>query len=118
MNFSENLVNTIRWISRITTIIFILFLSMFAFDVFGEAGGFWRTTAAFLIHMIPSFVMIAVLALSWKRPLVGGIVFMAIAVSYLFWSSGSRTYAIISVPLFVIAALFILNWVVERSKVH
>ena len=116
MNIPDELLNAIRWSARIICIIFILFISMFAFDVFDQAAGFWRTAGALLLHLLPSFVMISVLVISWRKPLVGGIVFLVIAISYIIWSSGRTTYAIIAVPIFLISALFFLSWILEKAK--
>ena len=49
------------WIPRILAMLYVVFLSMFALDVFSEEHGFWRILVALSIHLIPSFVLIAVL---------------------------------------------------------
>jgi hypothetical protein len=115
MDARESMMNAVRWMPRIACIIFILFISMFALDVFDQQAGFWRTAAGFLIHLLPSFVMTAVLALSWKRPLIGSVFFLISAFSYIFLSHG-RIYLIIAVPLLVISALFLIGWSMERSS--
>ena len=115
MENREAILNAVRWTARTACILFILFISMFAFDVFGQAAGFWRTAAGFLIHLLPSFVMIAVLILSWKRPLIGSIFFLIFALSYLLLAHG-KIYLIIAVPLLVISALFLVDWSLEKSS--
>lgn len=72
----------IYWTPRILSIIFILFLALFSLDVFDTGLGFWGTVAAFLIHNIPSFVLTAILIISWKREIVGGITFILAGLLY------------------------------------
>ena len=54
------------WTPRVLTIAFILFLGLFALDVFGEGYGFWGTLVALLMHLIPNFVVLAVLIIAWR----------------------------------------------------
>lgn len=54
------------WTPRALSIAFVVFLSLFALDVFADGLGFWRTALALTMHLIPSFVLIAVLILAWR----------------------------------------------------
>ena len=65
--------NFIHWTPRIICIIAILFVSIFAFDAFDTCCTIWDKIAAFLMHMIPSFVLLIVLLIAWKFEFVGGI---------------------------------------------
>ncbi|HLP73510.1 MAG TPA: hypothetical protein VK155_11450 [Bacteroidales bacterium] len=109
------MLNAVQWISRVACMLFILFISMFAFDVFDQGAGFWRTTGALLLHLLPSFVMTTVLVISWKRPMIGSIFFLILAISYIAWTSHGKTYLIIAVPLLVISALFLLSHWLDKS---
>jgi hypothetical protein len=42
------------WARRLLCIAYIVFLSLFALDVFRELHGFRQTTAGLLIHLVPS----------------------------------------------------------------
>jgi len=55
------------WTPRIMCILFAVFVSLFAFDVFGEGYGFWKTPLALLMHLIPTgIILIGVLfLLNW-----------------------------------------------------
>jgi hypothetical protein len=102
------------WTPRVLTIAFILFLGLFALDVFGEGYGFWGTLAALLMHLIPNFVLVGVLALAWKREWVGGVLFLGLGVFYLVETWGRfhwSAYVAISGSLFLIGILFSLNWI-------
>jgi len=49
------------WSPRILTILFIGFISLFALDVFDEELGFWQALSGFLIHLIPTYILIVTL---------------------------------------------------------
>ncbi len=102
---------------RILSVAFIIFLSLFALDVFGEYRGFELAIALFM-HLIPSFVLALVVVLAWKHDLVGAIVFIFAAVFYV-WAAGFGRpwswYAFISGPAFLVSILFFLNWLYLRK---
>jgi hypothetical protein len=54
------------WTTRIAGILFILFLSLCALDVFDMRLDFWGTLLAVLMHLIPSIVLAIALALAWN----------------------------------------------------
>lgn len=105
----------LRWTPRIVCILFAMFLSMFSFDVFEESAGFWKTIGAFLVHNIPAIVILVILLLSWKRPWIGGLGFLAAGIAYLFIFSGDNQYPVIYIPLFIIAILFFLDWFLRKK---
>jgi len=41
------------WAPRIIAILFIVFISLFALDVFIEGYGFWETIVALFMHLVP-----------------------------------------------------------------
>lgn len=63
----------LHWLPRILCILAILFISMFAMDAFDPQLTFWQQIKAFIIHMVPSFILIAMLLVAWKWELIGGI---------------------------------------------
>ncbi|MEZ2416085.1 hypothetical protein ACA086_14070 [Muriicola sp. E247] len=64
------------WLPRILAILAILFISMFALDAFQHGITLWQQIVAFLMHLVPSFILLAVLIIAWKRELLGGIIFL------------------------------------------
>jgi prolipoprotein diacylglyceryltransferase len=62
------------WTPRILCILAILFISLFSLDSFSSELTFLQNTTAFLMHNIPSFVLLAVLIVAWKWEKVGGII--------------------------------------------
>jgi hypothetical protein len=72
----------------------------------------------FIIHLIPSFLLLITLIISWRREWVGGVVFLLLAVLYIYSKPGSQlsVYLIICGPLVILSALFFLNWKYKLSQ--
>jgi hypothetical protein len=101
------------WSPRILCILFAAFMSLFALDVFDGKYGFWKTMLALLMHLIPVFALILVLVIAWRWEWVGATFFPALGLLYIWWAWRRfpwLTYALISGPLFVLGALFLVNW--------
>ncbi len=100
------------WAPRILGILFAVFISLFALDVFEEGYGFWGTILALLIHLIPTAILVAVLVISWRWEWVGGVLFPALGALYLIMAKGFpwSVYLIVSGPLFLMGILFLVNW--------
>jgi hypothetical protein len=107
------------WMPRILCILFAVFVSLFAFDVFGEGDAFWKTILALLLHLIPTGIILIVLAVSWRWEWVGAIIFSALGVLYIvmFWGRFKWWYVYlpISVPLFLVGFLFLINWLYRKQ---
>lgn len=99
------------WTPRALCIAFALLLSLFALDVFNEGYGFWRTLGALLMHLIPAAMVLVVLALAWRWGWIGTVVFAGLGMYYALTAWRHPDWVLtISGPLFVIAALFLVNW--------
>ncbi len=72
----------IQWIPRILCIMAILFISLFALDSISSERTFWQNTGAFLMHLIPSFVLLAILIVAWKWENIGGIILIIATVAF------------------------------------
>jgi len=110
----------IYWVPRILSILFLCFLALFSLDVFDGNYGFWGTLLGLFMHNIPVFVLAIVLAVAWKREIVGTVFFALAGLAYIvsvvvgmrgdfqpFMISWSF---IIAGPAFAIAWLFWLGW--------
>jgi hypothetical protein len=64
--------NALYWTPRILTIVFILFLGLFALDSFEGEQSLLQKMGGFLIHLIPNFVLICTCFLvsegNWFHP--------------------------------------------------
>lgn len=101
------------WAPRVLCILFAVFLSMFALDVFSEGYGIGETILALLIHLVPTFLVVIVLVIAWRWEMVGAIMFIVLALFYIV-SSGGESW-IISAPLFLVGILFLLNWIYRKK---
>jgi hypothetical protein len=102
-----NMRQAIHWAPRILCIGFALFISVFALDVFSEGYAVGELLIALFMHLIPTMVVLAVLAFAWRRPQQGGALFVAAALLWLVTSRGEAW--IISGPLLVVGLLFLLD---------
>ncbi len=101
------------WTPRILCLLFAVFLSLFALDVFGEGYGAGETVQALLMHLVPTGVVLLVLAVTWRWEWVGGVLFPALGIWHLIESWGQEHWAshvLISGPLFIVGVLFLINW--------
>jgi uncharacterized protein (DUF983 family) len=113
-----DLYKVLLWLPRVITILFTLFLSLFALDSFSEQTGFSQATLNFLIHLIPSFLMILLLVFSWNREWIGAVFFMMLGIFRLISAWGNFPYYVellIAGPFFLISLLFLFNWIRKRK---
>jgi hypothetical protein len=101
------------WMPRILCVLFAVFISLFALDVFGAGYGFWETIVALLMHLVPTGIILIALAIAWRWEWIGAILFVALGVWYVIMAWGEfewPTYLLIAGPLFLVGALFLVNW--------
>jgi len=106
------------WTPRVLGILFALFITLFAFDVFAEGLSVPKVILALLLHLIPTAVIVIVLIISWRREWVGAIVNVALAGAYLIWQWGRlpwTMFLLVSGPLFLIGVLFLINWIYGKD---
>lgn len=110
---------TMFWVPRILAVLFALFISLFAFDVFEEGYSFWETVLALLMHLIPTGMVLLALLIAWRWEWVGAVLFIGLGLFYLFEFPGQywSAYVVISGSLFVLGALFLVNWW-YRAELH
>jgi hypothetical protein len=111
----------LRWSPRILGLLIAGLLTLFALDVFGENQGFWVTVLALAMHLVPTGLVLLVLALSWRWPLVGTVMFFGLAVLYPLLTLGRLHWTatlLISGPLLLTSALFLIDWLATRRRPH
>lgn len=105
------------WIPRILTILFAGFITLFALDVFQEGIGLWDAMGELLVHLIPTFILIALLVMSWKWEWIVGSVFIILGLAYMIMNFDYKQWIMaISGPLLLIGILFLLDWNNRKSK--
>ena len=111
---SKKMKRVLFWTPRILCILFAMFMSLFALDVFSEGFGFWKTILALLIHLVPVYIILIALVIAWRWEWIGAILFNALGLFYIIWVWGKFplvTYVSISGPLFLVGMLFLFNWI-------
>lgn len=117
-----------HWMPRIICILSILFVSMFAADAFGPGRSSAEQLGDFIIHLIPSFVLLAILFVAWKWELTGGILFLVIGLglspfvynmnydmNHSAWAS-IGIILIIIVPFIIVGSLFIISYNLKKKN--
>jgi hypothetical protein len=108
------LARIIHWAPRVAAILIILFVSLFSLDVFEMEAAPLELLVGFLMHNLPSIVMLVLLIFAWKRPVVGFVAFLVAAALFAIFFVRS-IYALPNLLLFVlpillIACLFYADW--------
>ncbi|MBI1297758.1 hypothetical protein GC175_22710 [bacterium] len=106
------------WTPRSVSILFALFLSLFALDVFGAGYSPLEVTVALLIHLVPTFVLLAATALAWRWEWIGAVVFAGWAIWYTVVAWGAFPFSVyllmVLLPL-TVGLLFSLNWLFRQE---
>lgn len=125
INMEKKVNKFIYWTPRILSIIFILFLALFSLDIFELKLGFWGTLLGLFMHNLPSLLLLAVLIISWKYEIVGGIVYLLAGLLYIILLRKNQfewyllSWALlIAGPAFLIGILFLINWFKKIKKLR
>lgn len=116
----------IYWTPRILSVIFLLFLALMSLDVFAENLSFWEIALGLFMHNIPVFILLAVLIISWRYEIVGGITFILAGILYVgiilknALANGFEWYMLlwiiqISGIAFLIGILFLIGWFKKKK---
>lgn len=120
----------LHWLPRIMCILAILFVSLFALDAFTPELTLWQQIGDFLVHLIPSFILLTLLFIAWKWEFVGGIIFVVIGIGLSpvvfihnfkmndsVWMS-LGIISIITIPFAIIGILFIVSHYKKKKLVE
>ena len=104
-------IKIIYWTPRILGILYILFISMFALDVFDGKSSLLMQVAGLLIHLLPSYILILALLVAWKKELPGGILFilLGLALMFIFRLPSFLYKLIMAAPVLIAGILFIIH---------
>jgi hypothetical protein len=107
---------TLYWTPRILAILFGLFVSLFALDSFQGNERIWTKLAHFAIHLIPVAVYALILILAWRWEWIGAVLFTGLGVGYVVMVGGRHFNWVLTIsgPLFLLAGLFLLSWLLRR----
>ena len=103
--------NLILWLPRAVAIAAALFIGIFALDAFSEGRSFWASLPQFAVHLLPTWILLATIAVAWRRPWIGGVVFLSLAAVYAVSASRHPDWIlVIAGPLALVGALYFLSW--------
>lgn len=114
-------IKVFHWLPRVICIIAILFISMFALDAFEPGLTLWQQLEHFIMHLIPSFVMLAFLLVAWKWEKIGGIIFLVVGLTftpYIFKHNYNMNHSVwlslsvilmITMPFVAVGILFVVS---------
>lgn len=100
------------WLPRVLSIIFILFLSVFALDT---------PFPGFLMHLLPSLSVVAVLLIAWKRECFGSWLFVMLGGAFMMFFKTYESismFLMLSMPLFMIGILFLYDCVMFDDPIR
>lgn len=108
------------WLPRILAVLFGIFLFLFSLDVFGGDDSIWHQLLGFLIHNIPVIVWFLILGLTWKRPLIAGLLFLVLSGAFtIFFHSYQQHWSglllIAGAPLMIGILFLISHFLGKRS---
>ena len=108
------LAKIIHWAPRIAALLIIFFVGLFSLDVFGTGAPAFEVLVGFLLHNMPSIVMLVLLIVAWKRPVVGFVAFLIAAAAFtvLFVRDfyALPNLLLLVLPILLIACLFYADW--------
>ena len=117
----------IYWIPRVLCILAILFISMFALDSFDPRLTIWQQIGGFLIHLVPSYILVAVLIVAWKWELIGGIIFILVGIGFtplIYYHNFAMNHSVmmslgiilvITFPFILVGGLFMTSHFLRRK---
>jgi hypothetical protein len=104
---------------------------MFALDAFAPGLTFGQQLGDFLMHLLPSFVLLAFLVVAWKWELIGGIIFTIIGVGlspFIFLLNYNRNHfsvgaslgivMMINLPFIAVGVLFIVSHYLKKKNLQ
>lgn len=110
----------LKWTPRVLGILYAVFISLFAFDVWEMEGSLWARFGGFLIHLVPTYLVVIALLVAWWRPSAGGVLFLALAAAFSLFFGWREPGALLplALPLVVTGVLFIADWWVMRGRLQ
>jgi chromate transport protein ChrA len=107
------------WIPRTLAVLFIIFISLFALDVFGDRDNLSDIILGLIVHLVPSIILVILLLVSWKCEKIGGALFIVAGIIFTIFFNTYKdimTFLIISGPVFLIGILFWVSAVKKPKK--
>lgn len=108
-----------------------MFVSIFAFDSF-EFPTLKEQLIAFAIHLIPTYILSAILYVAWKWEHIGGSIYILIALAVTPWlfkhnyamnhsvAITLEVIALVTLPFFLSGIFFLISYTLHKktAKIH
>jgi len=102
----------VTWTPRILAVLYIIFVSIFAFD---ES----RFTLPWFVHLMPTLILTLIVIFTWRKPLTAAIIFFILGFGFtLIFKTYTNwlIFLVISLPLILIGILFLLEKLFIKKK--
>ena len=113
MDLEKKKTPTMIKVARLVGFAFAAFLSVFAMDVFAEPGTVLEILTALLMHLIPTFLVLAVVLISWKREWLAALLFILLDVFYISitWNRVPWVgFGVITALILMLALVYFFAW--------
>ena len=118
------------WLPRSLSIIAIIIVTAFSFDVFQSGESVAGQLEDLVIHLVPSYLLTVILVVAWKWEYTGGIIFLVIGLvssPYVFYGNYSNNHSVtsslvtillVTVPFIIIGALFLVSYYKRKKSIQ
>jgi len=106
-----NTSKTLNRVAKVLIVIYAIFLSLFSLDAFTGEAPWYMQLGGFLIHLIPTYIVIALAVLAWRNAKTGGIAIIVFGIIFTLYYRvyNPVTFMMLSFPLFLTGLLFLLG---------
>ncbi|MCU0105158.1 hypothetical protein N7603_05760 [Acholeplasma vituli] len=107
---------TMKWIPRIVTLLLIIFICLFSFDVFTGNDPWYKMILGFIIHCLPVMFLLLVWFISIYKPWVGATIYSVFGLLFFLWMAieqSPQSYAkalYFGIPFVVVSILYLLDY--------
>jgi len=99
-------------------VVYAIFLSLFSLDAFTGGAPWYMQLRGFLIHLVPTYIVIALAVLAWKNAKMGGIAIIIFGIIFTMYfgiynlsdPNTLLTFMMLAFPLFLTGLLFWLSF--------
>ena len=122
-------IKLLHWTPHILCVLAILFISMFALDAFEGNASIWQKIGGFMIHFIPTYILIATLVIAWKWERIGGILYCLIGLGFtpfIYMINHNRNHftvgqslinvLMINGPFILVGLLFLISYYTKKRN--
>ena len=109
---------TLYWTPRVISIVFAVFISLFALDVFQGHAAPAQVALALAMHLVPTALVVVALVIAWRWEWVGAVLYFGLAVLYVVVMHERARwdwYLLIAGPAVLVGVLFLLGWLFRRE---